>query len=134
MYSNILVPVALDEEGAEKRALAVARRLLAPQGRITLLHVAEAPPSYLDMNVIEDIVRSNRAAAAESLREMAEREGVEGKVARGHAGRDIVDFADRHEVDCIVMASHRPVFSDHLLGSTAARVVRHASCSVHVIR
>ena len=86
------------------------------------------------MNVIEDIVRRNRVAAEERLQEMAEREGAEGRTVSGHAGRDIVDFAERHAVDCIVIASHRPVFSDHLLGSTAARVVRHASCSVHVVR
>ena len=34
----------------------------------------------------------------------------------------------------IVMASHDPVLSDYLLGSVAARVVRHAHCSVLVAR
>ena len=36
--------------------------------------------------------------------------------------------------DVIVMASHQPKFSDYLLGSTAARVVRHAKCSVLIAR
>ncbi len=39
-----------------------------------------------------------------------------------------------HAVDCIVIGSHKPGLSDYLLGSTAARVVRHAPCAVHVYR
>ena len=38
------------------------------------------------------------------------------------------------DTDCVVIASHRPGLQDYLLGSTAARVVRHAACSVHVLR
>ena len=59
---------------------------------------------------------------------------AEARVVMGHAGRTIVEFAKEHEVDLIVMNSHRPGIGDYFLGSTAARVVRHAQCSVHVIR
>jgi universal stress protein F len=52
----------------------------------------------------------------------------------GHAGRAIVDYASENNIDCIVMTSHKPGVEDLFLGSTAARVVRHAKCSVHVIR
>jgi nucleotide-binding universal stress UspA family protein len=34
----------------------------------------------------------------------------------------------------IVLASHRPELKDYLLGPNAARVVRHAKCSVLVVR
>ncbi|MFV0245031.1 MAG: universal stress protein [Qingshengfaniella sp.] len=34
----------------------------------------------------------------------------------------------------IVIGSHRPDLSDYLLGPNAARVVRHAGCSVFVVR
>ncbi len=99
MYTHILIPAALDEEGWEDRALLqVARKLRPPDGRNTLLHVAEVLPSYLDMNVLEDIVGRNRVAAEERLKETAKREGAEGRTVSGHAGRDIVDFADRHAV------------------------------------
>jgi universal stress protein F len=33
-----------------------------------------------------------------------------------------------------VIASHRPGIQDYFLGSTASRVVRHANCTVHVMR
>ena len=55
-------------------------------------------------------------------------------VVYGHAGTSILEYAEEHGCDCIVIASHRPGLGDYLLGSTAARVVRHAACSVHVMR
>jgi nucleotide-binding universal stress UspA family protein len=33
----------------------------------------------------------------------------------------------------IVMGAHRPAFQDYLIGPNAARVVRHAKCSVLVL-
>ncbi|WP_245271088.1 universal stress protein [Hoeflea phototrophica] len=51
-----------------------------------------------------------------------------------HPGSTIVEYAAAHEIDCIIIASHRPGLQDCFLGSTASRVVRHAKCAVHVIR
>jgi len=42
--------------------------------------------------------------------------------------------AQEKGVDLIIIASHRPGLQDYFLGSTAAKVVRHAKCSVLVIR
>jgi nucleotide-binding universal stress UspA family protein len=53
---------------------------------------------------------------------------------KGHIGRTIADYAAEAAVDCIVIGSHRPGLTDYFLGSTAARVVRHAPCAVHVLR
>ena len=50
------------------------------------------------------------------------------------SARDILDFANEAGVDLIVIASHDPGLADYLLGSVAARVVRHAHCSVFVTR
>ena len=38
------------------------------------------------------------------------------------------------EADLVVVGSHRPVMSDYLLGSNAKTIVRHALCSVLVVR
>ena len=40
----------------------------------------------------------------------------------------------RQQADLIIIASHKPGFQDYFLGSTAAKVVRHAPCSVLVVR
>ena len=41
---------------------------------------------------------------------------------------------EAYKPDLIVMASHRPELKDYLIGPNAARVVRHADCSVQVVR
>ena len=56
------------------------------------------------------------------------------KVFEGHPNHGILDYANEMGIDCIIMASHKPGLQDYLIGSTAARVVRHAKCAVHVIR
>jgi len=47
---------------------------------------------------------------------------------------EILEMAKAKNVDLIVIASHKPGIADYLLGSVAAGVVRHAKCSVHVMR
>ncbi|MDR8241073.1 universal stress protein UspG, partial [Acinetobacter baumannii] len=42
--------------------------------------------------------------------------------------------SNNEEFDVIVIGSRKPGISTHLLGSNAAAVVRHAECSVLVVR
>ncbi len=134
MYSTIIVPMALDH-GISDSTLAIARRLLSDGGRIIALHVYEAPPAsvkaYLDENLLQEATRAGNALLKEKI---AGHEGVEPVLLKGHVGRSITDYADEIGADCIVMGSHQPGLTDYLLGSTAARVVRHAHCAVHVHR
>ena len=46
------------------------------------------------------------------------------------------DFGGRKKAgaDLIVVGSHRPAMKDYLLGTNAAPVVRHATCSMLVAR
>ncbi|TCP44192.1 universal stress protein [Rhodovulum marinum] len=135
MYSNILVPVAVDHGPHLDDVLALARRLRNTDGKITVLTVAEAIPPYVSQYLPADQEARTRAAIHDDLKgELEDAPDIEIRVITGHAGMTIVDYAERHDVDCIVMHSHRPGLKDYFLGSTAARVVRHAPCSVHVIR
>jgi len=59
---------------------------------------------------------------------------VQNIVSQGTIYKEILDAAERVGCDLIVMASHRPELADYLLGPNAARVVRHANCSVLVVR
>ena len=47
---------------------------------------------------------------------------------------EILGVAEEAEADLVVVGSHRPAMKDYLLGTNAARVVRHARCSVLVAR
>ncbi|RME18932.1 MAG: universal stress protein [Alphaproteobacteria bacterium] len=135
MYKNILVPVSFEPGRKREESLRVAEEMLDPGGKITALHVLEEVPSYIAQYLPEGQVEQNHAEVEKILREeLAAHPKIELKVVDGHAGHTIVDYAKEHGVDCIVIASHRPGLQDVFLGSTAARVVRHAPCSVHVVR
>jgi len=47
---------------------------------------------------------------------------------------ELLQEASDWNADLIVVGSHRPVMSDYLLGSNAKTIVRHAQCSVLVVR
>jgi xylitol oxidase len=60
--------------------------------------------------------------------------GVEAITALGSPGSEILALAARLKADAIIVGSHKPGVSDYLIGSTAARVARHANCTVVVDR
>ena len=79
-----------------------------------------------------------KSDALATLKEMAVGQGIgdmaEIIVREGAPYRQIIDLASEIGTDLIVIASHDPGVADYLLGTVAARVVRHAHCSVFVTR
>jgi nucleotide-binding universal stress UspA family protein len=135
MYSNILVPIALDnEDDRTPQSLEVAKTLSAQGARITLLHVVESVPSYAISYISADILDATRKGVEAEMARLAQSIGGTSVVIDGHSGRSILDYAEEQGCDLIVIASHRPGMQTLLLGSTATHVVRHANCSVHVLR
>lgn len=135
MYKHILIPVALDHEHTPDEALAVADKLLTEGGKVTALHVMEPLPGFAAQYLPPEHAQTRAANLVERMKtELGDGTTVGTEVIDGHAGRAIVEFAEDHDVDLIVIASHRPGMQDYFLGSTAARVVRHAQCCVHVLR
>ncbi len=134
MYRKVLVPMALDH-GLSSQTLAIAQALAGDGGEIIALHVYEAPQgsvtAYLDADVVAEGFSQAKAQLAEKLTGLS---GIKAEIIKGHTYRTIIDYAGAHDIECIVIGSHKPGLSDYLLGSTAARVVRHAPCAVHVHR
>lgn len=135
MYRNILVPVAFETGRDTMKSIEIAEALKEKDGKITALHVVEEIPSYVAQYLPEGQMDANIKEIEEILhKRLNEHAEIVVKVIEGHAGHSIVDYAGDNGVDCIVIASHRPGLQDLVLGSTAARVVRHAPCAVHVVR
>ena len=135
MYGNILIPVVFDDDHNTEASLAAARALANDDARFTVLHVMEAIPRYISAQIPDDALAKSRSDATMRAESWAERlPNASAIVVSGYAGTTIVDYAGDKGIDCIVLASHKPGFENLFLGSTADRVVRHAKCSVHVIR
>ncbi len=134
-YRHILIPVALDHETQVTHKFALARRLLSPGGRVTLITVLEKIPGFVAEFVDLKPANNLSARVAERLRGVGgDDPAVRCEVVSGKPGVEIVRFAAAQDVDLIVVGSHAPGATDYFLGSTAARVVRRAACSVFVVR
>lgn len=135
MYTNILIPVLFDADHDTQRSFGAAKALAGEGAQFTLIHVVEELPNYVAAAIPDAQFVATRERANAELQEVAKAlPGASTHLVTGHAARSILDHANTLGVDCIILASHQPGIEDFFLGSTASRVVRHAKCSVHVIR
>ena len=139
MYSSILVPVDLEEASSWRKAVPAALALGRCFGaRVALVHVV--PDSLLVLRAqwsgpaVRHILDGARTRLARLADDCAEGGEVETHVTSGSVYGGILEVAERCGADLIVLASHRPEMKDYLLGANASRVVRHARCSVMVVR
>lgn len=134
MYQKILIALALDQGHAD-RAVELAKRIKAENAKIFVLHVIDQVPGY-SKYFIADVDEKQIISSAKD--EILQRVGglidVEPVVLIGHPGTTITDYAKKINADCIIVGAHRPGLSGFFLGSTAARIMRYAKCSVHVLR
>jgi len=134
MYKTIIATLGLSH-GHGARALEAARKLLDDDGRIVAVHVLEPVPGFAKNYLPPDHEEQARAGAELAMSErVGDAKDAELVILSGYPGRAITEYAEKIGADCIIVGSHKPDLQDFLLGSTAARVVRHAPCSVHVLR
>lgn len=136
MYRNIVV--AVDIGHGELGALMIdkAVQLLDEGGRITLLYVLDEVPAYIAAELPQDLGARRNAEARVELKALAQGHAadVDVEVRTGAPAAQILQCAEDLDADLVMIASHRPGLSDYFIGSTAARVVRHAQCSVLISR
>ena len=131
------------------RAAVNALLALAPPAKtvVRVLHVSEplrvqeglAMTGYSGVNLkkIRKTDRGNAAALVAGVAKQLRGKGlkVTTSLVRGNPRSKIVDVASKWKADLIVVGSHgRRGFKRMLLGSVSEAVVRHAPCSVHVVR
>ncbi len=138
MFKNIFISIDLDEPTSWSKALPTAVALAkSSNASLTLGTVIPdweaarnaqwSPPTYRKM--LEN--------ARFQLDKIADQCGYAQHnvlVGGGSIAGGILDLAERAESDLIVLASHRPGLKDYLIGANALHVVRHATCSVFVVR
>lgn len=136
MYKSIIVPVDLAHPETVQPMLDKAEALLDEGGKLHVLHVLHDIPVYVTSELPDEVVAEISTKAEAELKALAGKASVSTDVQllRGHPSGCILDAADKLDADLIFISSHRPGLADYFLGSTAARVVRHAKCSVLVMR
>lgn len=139
--SKILVPV--DGSDNSKRALMQAAKVAGRNGaEITVVHVIDMPPTvYVEsqklLNQLLEQYRRESAKVLDEYEDIAEKEGVEAKsvILEGAAAESIVDYADKHGIDMIVMGSRGlGKIKGAFLGSVSSKVLQHAKCSVLIVK
>jgi nucleotide-binding universal stress UspA family protein len=141
MFRSILLPVDLAENTGKRYALAVAADMAARyDANLTVLTVIpdfgmSIVGAFFDDGFAERAMTETR----QRLRAFCSEHVPAGlrvreEVRRGPIYDQVLRAAGELGCDCIVMGSHRPELKDYLLGPNAARVVRHAPCSVMVVR
>ncbi len=139
MIKKILVPIDISQEKAGGAALSLASEMAKLKGaKLVLLNVVERVPAFVESQLPEGYTETALTAAGEKLAAFTAASDLETApevvVRRGHPSTEILEYADAIGADLIIIASHEPELADYLLGSVAARVVRHAHCSVLVVR
>ncbi len=110
MFKCILVPTDLQENN--RRALDMSVRMaLLEQGHILLLHVIETIDDAGEGEFAEFYDRL-KIRALETMDEMAahyanQQVRIDRHIVFGKRVREIVDFAGEHQVDVIVLRSHK---------------------------
>ena len=141
MHKNILFPVDLNHTDSLGKAVETAVFFARTSG--ARLHVVAVVPGF-GLPVVasyfpEDFEQKALASAKQALDRFIASSFPKGLevlpvVAHGTVYDEILHCAEELGIDLIVMASHRPEMQDYLLGSNASTVVRHAKCSVLVVR
>ena len=140
MFKKILVPVDPNEMDFAKSALATAASLAAQDdAEVLLVGVMPVMNGYVSEFLPADFESGFEKETEGRIRALGVAAGLkEGrfsvKLRTGSVYHEVIDEAKASAIDLIVVTSHRPQMSTYLLGSNAAKIVRHATCSVLVLR
>ncbi|WP_342361475.1 universal stress protein [Terrarubrum flagellatum] len=140
MFQKILVTIDLADIEVAKSALERSVELATKGGgALRLLYVRPLMPLMM-LEYVPDGFEAERQADAE-----AKLKSIVGGLAlpadkasfvvrQGGVYPEVIAEAQSWGADVIVAGSHRPAMSTYLLGSNASAIVRHAHCSVLVVR
>ncbi len=141
MFTSIVVPVDLSEievsQSALERATALASvtnaslHLVYVRSILPITFMEYVPPSFDEEQQVDC---EKRMADLVSKLRLTDKSKLTTSVRMGSIYSEILAEAEQRKADLIVIGSHRPAMATYLLGSNATTIVRHAACSVLVVR
>ncbi|WP_238731098.1 universal stress protein UspF [Klebsiella pneumoniae] len=144
MSRMILVPIDIsDKEFTERIISHVESEARIDYAEVHFLTVIPSLPYYASLGMAYTAelpgMDELREGSETQLKEIAKQfsipeDRMHFHVAEGSPKDKILALAKSLPADLVIIASHRPDITTYLLGSNAAAVVRHAECSVLVVR
>jgi nucleotide-binding universal stress UspA family protein len=140
MFHKILVPVDLTEVEVAQPGLDKAVEIAKASGASLRLVTVRSPVPYaMNEYVPAEYYDTDEKSALKALGAIAAKldlpkERVSVVAPFGSVYDEVLKDAAEMKVDLIVIGSHRPNWSTYLIGSNAQNIVRHALCSVLVVR
>ena len=141
MYKNILLAIDLNDEASCRKPLLSAVELARTFGaRLHVLTVVREVEAILQAKTAPlgyDLIAADLENHMAALIRRVNASDLKPNILVTHNASiyaGILGVAEEAGADLIVIGSHRPAMKDYLLGTNAARVVRHARCSVLVAR
>ena len=140
MFHRIILAVDLADPTARPKGLDQALELATQSdGDLRLVNVQPLLPATFMEYVPADFDEEQEKRAQSALEAIAAKlplpkDRVTTAALSGGVYHELLRDATEWGADLIVVGSHRPVMSDYLLGSNAKTIVRHAQCSVLVVR
>ena len=141
MFKHILLAVDLEHKDSWKKMVPEAIHYAQNAG--STLHVMTVVPNF-GMSIVgsffpkdyeEKMMQDMNDKLHQFVRDnIPDDIKVQHIVGHGIAYEEILRMEKKLKCDLIIIGSHRPTMQDYLLGPNAARVVRHANCSVMVVR
>ncbi len=139
---NILVP--LDVNSTQEHQKIIATLLDDYSSSEVCLHLVSVLPFDEGLGVLSQFIpagfeEGEKRSAKTKLEKIAEQLSTgfsqfQYHLPSGNVYVEILALSERLNVDLIVLGSHKPELKDYLLGPSAARVMRHAKCSVLIVR
>jgi len=135
MSHAILVPIVQSEASLEAVPLAA---IIAKQkkAKLLIIHVIEVNRS-LPLNAELDAEARRGEQLVRRAEEIALQAGAQATgtlLQAREAGAAIIEEAEDHQIDAIILGIPRPKAGSGLIGRTAEYVMQHATCSVWVVR
>ncbi len=140
MIDKILVAIDLEDTTLADRILAIASDFAKLQGaQVTLVYVASDIAPAAAIQLPADYREKTSSKVSHQLSQWVGKldlpaSDADAVVRFGSVYREILAQAKADKSDLIVIGCHKPDLADYLLGPNAARVMRHATCSVFVVR
>lgn len=140
MFKKILVPVDPAEAAFAKEAVAKAVQFAKDYGsKIHLLSVCPEVQSFVASHLPKDFQEREVAETQAILDGLVSDMGIGAdqvttEVRVGVVYHEVIEAASESGSDLVLIHSHTPGFATYFIGSNAAHIVRHAPCSVMVLR